>query len=130
MLSDKDLMSELIYNAESNNHRQFQYLRNYKEYRRAKQVRRTHVLLVSSIKQSLAKQFTRYCKAVAAGESDVISLLAYCTTDNVLSFYEEELETLSSMIIEYECYLANGNLFDFILGLNRPDDKLWDHRSL
>ena len=130
MQTDKDLLSELIYNAESGNHRQFQYLRNYREYYRARQARRTHVLLVSSIKQSINRQFKKYCKDVIAGETDVIKLLAYRTTNRVLSFYEEELSTIDDMIVEYECYLANGNLLDFVLGTQRPFDKLWDHRSL
>ena len=130
MRADKDLMSELVYNAEASNHRQFQYLRSYREYRRAKQIKRTLVLLVSSIKQSLAKQLKRYCKDVTAGKTDVIKLIAYCSTIKVLNFYEEELKIIKDMIMEYECYLANGNWSDFILGTYRPADKLWDHRSL
>lgn len=130
MQTDKDLMSELIYNATTGNHRPFQYLRNYKEYSRAKQVRRAHALLVSSIKQSLNKQFNKYCRAITTGETDVIKLIAYCTTQKVLSFYEEELKIITDMIIEYECYLANGNWLDFLFGTIRPADKLYDHRSL
>ena len=130
MQTDKDLMSELVYNAESGKHRQFQYLRNYKEYFRARQVKRALAILVSSIKQSLKRQFKNYCKAITTGETDVIKLLAYSTSINVLKFYEEELKTVNDMIIEYECYLVNGNLFDFILGTYRPEEKLWDHRSL
>ena len=130
MKTNEDLISELIYNAESDNHRQFQYLRNYVEYRRAKQIKRTHVILVSSIRQSLTRQFKRYCESITAGETDVIKLLAYCTTNKVLSFYEKELNTINDMLIEYECYLANGNWLDFIFGTQRPSDKLFDHRSL
>lgn len=123
-------MSELIRNAESGRHRQFQYLRSYREYRRAKQIKRTHVLLVASLRQSLTKQFNKYCKAITADETKVIKLLAYCTTKKVLSFYKEELNIINDMIIEYEYYLVNGNWLDFVLGLTRPLDKLWDHRSL
>jgi hypothetical protein len=130
MKTNEDLMSELIYNAESGKHRQFQYLRNYLEYSRARQIRRAHKLLVASLRQSLNKQFKRYCKTIKAGESDVIKLLAYKTTDKVLAFYEEELNTIDNMIVEYECYLVNGNLLDFVFGYQRPTDKLWDHRSL
>ena len=130
MTTNEDIMSELVYNAESGKHRQFQYLSNYIEYRRARQLRRTHELLVASLKQSLTKQLKRYCKAVKACESDVTHLLAYKTTENILAFYEEELNIINSMIIEYECYLVNGNLLDFVFGYQRTADKLWDHRSL
>ena len=130
MTTDKDLMSELVYNAESGNHRQFQYLRNVREYYRARQIKRAHAILVDSLKQSLNKQFKKYCKTIATGETDVIKLLAYCTTKKILSFYEEELNTVTAMIVEYECYLANGNLLDFVLMLQRSDEKLWDHRGI
>ena len=123
-------MSELIYNVESGNHRQFQYLRNFSEYRRARQLKRALAILVSSLKQNITRQFKNYCKAIEAGETDVIKLLAYSTSVRVLEFYEEELKTVNDMIIEYECYLANGNWMDFILGSYRPEEKLWDHRSL
>lgn len=129
MNTNEDLMSELIYNAESGKHRQFQYLKNVGEYYRARQIKRAHVILVSSLRQSLTKQFNKYCKAIVAEETDVIKLLAYCTTKKVFCFYEEELNTINDMILEYECYLANGNLLDFILGTQRPFDKLWDHRG-
>lgn len=129
MKTNKDLIAELVYNTERGQHRQFQYLRNYREYFRARRLKRALALLVSSIKQSLNRQFKNYCKAVTAGETDVIKLLAYCTTVKVLYFYEEELRIVNDMIIEYECYLVNGNLLDFVLGCQRPEDKLWDHRG-
>ena len=130
MQTDKDLMSELVYNAESGNHRQFQYLRDYKEYFRARQVKRALAILVSSIDKSIGRQFKNYCKDIKIGKTDVTKLLAYSMSNRVLKFYEEELKTVDDMIIEYECYLVNGNLLDFILGSYRPDEKLWDHRSL
>ena len=130
MKTDKELMSELVYNAESGNHRQFQYLKNYKEYFRARKVKRALSILVSSIKQSLSRQLKNYCKAIEAGETDVIKLLAYSTSVKVLKFYEEELKTVNDMIVEYECYLCNGNWTDFLFGNQRLEDKLWDHRSL
>ena len=129
MKTNEDLMSELIYNAKSGNHRQFQFLRSWKEYSRAKQIRRTHKLLVASIGQSATKLFKKYCKQVSEGNADVIKLIAYCTTVDVLRFYEVELKTIEDMIVEYECYLVNGNWLDFILGTQRPVDKLWDHRG-
>lgn len=129
MKTNKDLTAELVYNTERGQHRQFQYLRNYREYSRARRLKRALVLLVSSIKQSLNRQFKNYCKVVTTGETDVIKLLAYCTTVKVLDFYEEELRIVNDMIIEYEYYLVNGNLLDFVLGCQRPEDKLWDHRG-
>ena len=128
METDKNFLTELITNTERGQHRPFQLLTNYREYSKARKVRRTHRLLVSSIKQSLDKQLKKYCKAIAAGETEVIKLFAYCTINKVLEFYEEELRIINDMVDEYECYLE-CNLLDFILGLPRPANKLYDHRS-
>ena len=95
-----------------------------------KRVRLTHSLLVTSLKQSISKQLKNYCKAITTGKTDVINLIAYCTTVEVLRFYEEELRILDDMIDEYECYLAHGNWIDFILGMSRPANKLYDHRGI
>ena len=129
MKPNEDLLSELICNAESGKHRPFQYLISWREYSRAKKIRRAHRLLVATIKQSTSKLFKKYCEDVAAGETDVIKLLAYCTTRKVLRFYEEELDIINNMIVEYECYLAAGNWTDFLFSTQRPADKLWDHRG-
>ena len=129
MTTNEDLMSELIYNAESGKHRQFQFLRSWREYSRARKIKRTHVLLVSSISASADNLFKKYCNDIRNGVTDPVKLIAYCTTVKILRFYEEELKTLEDMIVEYECYLANGNWLDFILGNLRPAEKLWDHRG-
>ena len=129
MKTNEDLVSELIYNAEQGKHLQFQFLRNWREYRRTKAIRRTYALLVSSIRQSTDKQVSNYCKAIKAGNTDVLKLLAFATTVKILKFYEEELCILEDMLDEYEYYLFYGNWVDFIFGMDRPADKLYDHRS-
>ena len=129
MNTNDDLTADLINNARSGKHRQFQFLMSYREYSGAKQVRHALSLLVSSIRQSTTKLFKRYCKTVSAGVSDVNVLLAYCNTCQILEYYGEELKIITDMIVEYECYLVNGNWLDFILGSQRTADKLWDHRG-
>lgn len=129
MKTDKEFVSDLINKATTATHRPFQFLRSWQEYWDTKKMRRAHVLLVTSIKQSLKKQFKKYCNTVAAGETDVIKLLAYCSANKVLTFYEEELRILEDMLDEYEWYLFYGNWIDFILGTERPANKLFDHRG-
>ena len=130
MKTNEDLASELMQKAESGKHRQFRFIRNWQEYSRTRKLRQTHLLLVASIRKSADSLFRQHCKSVIIGQSDVIKLVAYCTTIKVLRFYEEELKTIEDMLIEYECYLAAGNWPDFIFGTQRSFDKLWDHRSL
>lgn len=129
MSANEDLMSDLINTVEQGKHRQFQFLKSWQEYRRAKMIRRTYALLVASISQSARRQFSNYCKAIKAGNTEVIKLLAYCTTIKVQKFYDEELRILSDMIDEYECYLADGNWWDFVFNSKRQLDKMFDHRG-
>lgn len=129
MQTDKDLLSELIKRTDSGKHRQFQLLQNWTEYCNARYIRRTHRLLVSSIRTKARELFNGYCSEIKTGEADVVKLFAYHTLTRVLYFYEEELRILNDMIDEYECYLLAGNWLDFILSINRPADKQWDHRG-
>ena len=129
-MTSEDIISDLIARAETAEHRQFHLLESWRDYTRAKKLRRAERFLVYSIRQSVNRLFRNYCKSVNKGDSAVLTLIAYCTSKKVLRFYEEELNILSDMITEYEYYLAAGNFIDFIFALPRPADKLWDHRGL
>jgi hypothetical protein len=129
MQTKEDFMSDLIKKANTAKHIQFQFLKSWREYVTTRKIRRAHVLLVASLKQTADKLFKNYCKAIIDNETKVINLLAYSTTLEVLQFYEEELSILEDMLSEYEWYLYYGNWIDFILGMERPANKLWDHRG-
>ena len=122
-------MSELIENADAGQHRQFQFLRSWGEYSRARSVRRLLWLTVSSIEKTADKLFKKYCSKVAACGSDLNEILAYCATKKVLNFYIKELEIITDMIQEYEAWLAAGNFLAAFLGDNRPYDELYDFRG-
>ena len=129
-MTSEDLISDLIYKAEASKSRQFRLLDSWQDYCEARKTRRAEILLVSSIRKSSNKLFKKYCKSVATGDTDVLNLIAYCTTLKILRFYENEIMIISEMIDEYECYLLDGNLMDFVFAANRPDNKLWDHRGI
>ena len=123
-------MSDLIDQADSGKHLQFQFLRNWSEYTNTKKLRRTYKLLVGGIDQSARRLFKKYCKSVAAGNSDVLNLIAYMKLLKLRDFYEEELSIISDMAEEYEFYLLDGNLLiSIIFDYQRPLDKMWDHRG-
>ena len=128
MKTNEAFVADLINKAEQAKHQQFHFITCWEDYKYYRKLRRSHVLLVRSLQESSDKVFKRHCKAVTVGNSDVLTLIAYCTVKNVLGFYEEELKTISEMIDEYECYLTRGNWWDFVFDLQRPMEKLWDHR--
>lgn len=131
MKTNEEFISEVLTKAGSGKHRQFQLLRNWKEYANARQARRTLKLLTLSIKKSSRKFFKRYCTDITTGNTDIVKLLAYCAIADVLKYYEEELSIVNEMIYEYEAYLMEGNLlWTWLFNEQRPVDKLWDHRGL
>lgn len=129
-MTSEDLISDLIYKAEASKSRQFRLLYSWQDYCEARKTRRAEILLVSSIRKSSNRLFNKYCKSVITGDADVLNLIAYRTTLKILRFYENEIRIISEMINEYECYLADGNLTDFIFATSRPSNKLWDHRGI
>lgn len=131
MQTNEDLMSDLIHKAKSGKHQQFQFIRSWPEYINARKTRRAYKLLVSSIIGSSNKLFKKYCKEVTTGDADVFKLLAYCSTLEILKYYEEELNIISDMIDEYEAYLMTDCNFlgAWLFYDQRPLIDLWDHRS-
>ena len=128
MKTNEDFVADLISNAEQAKHQQFRFITCWEAYKYYRKLRWSHILLVKGLKESTNKIFKKHCKAVRAGNSDILTMIAYCTVKNVLSFYEEELNTITDMLDEYECYLLRGNWLDFVFDLPRPFEKLWDHR--
>ena len=59
------------------------------------------------MRTSANKLFKEYCKGVIAGISDVTKILAYEQMLDIIAFYEEELETIQSMVDDYDEYLNN-----------------------
>lgn len=128
MKTNEAFMAELIAKAEQAKHRQFRFITCWEDYKYYKKLRWSHILLVKSLKESANKIFKKHCKTVKAGNSEALTVIAYCTVNRVLNFYEEELDIITEMVDEYECYLVRGNWLDFLFNLRRPLDKLWDHR--
>ena len=122
--------AELFEAAEAQQHRQFQFLRTWGEYSRARKVRKLLRLTVNSIDKTADRLFNKYCKTIKAGRSDFNLLLAYQATDKILWYWVEEFRIVVDMIEEYEAYLACGNFWkSFLFNDCRAYDELWDHRS-
>ena len=73
-------------------------------------------LIIKTLKQSANNLFKEYCKDVIAGISDVAKLLAYSQLLAIIAFYENDLNTVQSMLDDYDEYLGNfGNFLRAIL---------------
>jgi hypothetical protein len=128
-MTEQNIVSELASFTEAGEHTKFQLLQNWQEYRFTRKVRYSLVVLTKSLLASANKQLRNYCKAVVDETANVFNLIAYMSTIRILNFYLEELKIVEDMLDEYEIYLLAGNWLDFILGLQRPLDKLRDYRE-
>ena len=128
-MDDQNILQDLLSLGESGNHTKFELLRNWQEYRDMRKVRYARKVALRYLQELSDNQLKNYCKAVSAGASDVCKLFAYTYITKVIAFYAEELRITEDMLDEYETYLLSGNLIDFIFNLQRPSDKLWDHRG-
>jgi hypothetical protein len=128
-MTDQNLLVELAAFAEAGEHTKFQLLRNWKEYRVMRKVRYSLISLTDDLQTTADKQLKQYCRTVITGTTEVRKLLAYNAVLNILKFYSEELDIIEGILEEYEAYLAYGNWTDFIFGVQRPFNKLWDHRG-
>jgi uncharacterized protein YeeX (DUF496 family) len=77
-------------------------------------------LIIKDLKIAANKLFNSYCKAIKQNHADINMLLAYKQLHQAVLFYEEELQIIRSMLIDYEDWLADGNFFDaFVWGKER-----------
>lgn len=77
-------------------------------------------LIIKTLKQSAKKLFKEYCGAVVTGTSEVTKLLAYKQLLDLITFYENELDTLQLMLDDYDEYLGNfGNFINALFGGRR-----------
>lgn len=131
-MQNKYIMKDLLAAADSGKHLPFRLLRNWQEYSKMKKTRLTYKLLVASISESAEKLFREHCAKIKNDKTEVLDLIAYCTIIKVLRFYEKELQIISDMILEYEAYLFESSdiLHAWLFLEQRPEDKLFDHRSL
>jgi hypothetical protein len=129
IMSEQNLFKELASYTDAGEHTKFNLLRNKQEYKQMKNVRYSLVVLTRYLQTTADRQINNYCKDIINATTDVYKLLAYVYVNKILNFYLKELEIVSDMVYEYECYLSCLNWLDFVLDIQRPLDKLWDHRG-
>ena len=128
-MDDQNILSELFSFVDAGEHTKFELLQNWESYRVTRKVRYARKVLIRYLEELADNQLRSYCDSVITGESNVYSLLAYVKILKAIEFYTEELRIAEDILDEYETYLLSGNWIDFILNLQRPVDKQWDHRG-
>ena len=101
----------------------FTFITTWNEFRFYQQNRRATKLIIRTLKAAAKNLFKTYCRAIAAGSADVNKLLAFKQLEDVIAFYERELDTVERMLNEYDDYLGKGNFWYSVFGGERD---LWN----
>ena len=72
-------------------------------------------IIIRTLTRAANNLFKAYCKDVIAGISEITTLIAYQQLLDVIDFYKDDLETVQSMIEDYNDYLHDFRNFIWAL---------------
>lgn len=113
------LIQDIINKAVEGKAHPFRSILYWSEYRYYRRWTFSTKIVIKTLKQAANNLFKEYCKDVIAGISDITKLLAYQQLLDIKDFYENDLSTIQSMILEYQDYLGEGNFWYSFLGGRR-----------
>ena len=119
----RELIDELIKQAEEEKSIESKLITSWAEYRFYQKQERSLKAVIKILKACADATFLTYCNEIIAGESNLSRLLAYLQLQDVIAFYEQDLQTVRKMNAEYDEHLGNWGNFakEFILGYERED---------
>ena len=115
----QQLLLEILEQAEQKKFVEFRLITSWSEFMFYRRSRTSTKLVILALKQAAKEIFKTYLKQVKSGISDVNNLLAHAQLQDVIAFYEKDLETLQKMLDEYDNWLGQGHFFYSILGGER-----------
>ena len=119
----REIINDLIQQAEAEDHVESKLISSWEEYRFYLQQERALKIVIKVLSACEKATFDVYCKEIVSGESDLNKLLACIQLQDVIAFYEQDLQTVKKMNTEYDDHLGNWGNFvkEFILGFERED---------
>lgn len=118
-IETKQLILDILNKAQEGKSFKFQYIGSWHEFRYYTKLIKSNKLIVKTLQTSANNLFSEYCKDVTSGISDVNKLLAYSQLRDVITFYEDDVNTLQQMLDEFDEYVEKGNFLYTILGGER-----------
>ena len=128
-MTAQEILDQIITRAEKDDHTVFELLRNGPEYVIMRDKRKGTKFIIKTLQSNIKRLFKKYCEAIPQQDADITLLIVCSTLRTVCDFYIKDLEIINDMLDEYETYLLSGNFLDFVFFWERPEDKLYDHRS-
>ncbi len=115
----QQLLLDILTYAEEDRSIEFRLIKSWNEFRFCRQNAGSTKLVIRALRSAAAGLFKTYCKEVSTGSADFTKLLAYSQLQDVIAFYERDLDTLKRMLDEYDEYLGQGHFWYSFLGGER-----------
>ena len=116
---------EVLEHVEKGESLEFRFITSWFEfdyYRRQAQSTKT---LIKILESSSNRLFKDYCNDVIFGISHVNKLLAYSQLQDIIAFYQKDLDTINKMLDDYDDYLGQGHFWYSFFGGERD---IWNVR--
>ena len=113
-LDTREIVEQLIQQAQEDQHTQPHTLITWREFMFYRKRVKAYKVVINILQRSTDNLFKSYCADVAKGEAEFSKMLAYIQLLDIVYYYEQELEIIKSMVNEYDKYLEEGNLINFI----------------
>lgn len=120
----KQLVLNIIEQAQNNETLKFQQIKFWHDFRYYTKLARSTKLIIKTLKTSAKRLFKEYCKDVEVGTSDVNKLLAYSQLQDIIAFYNTNLNVINRMLDDYDDYLGHGHFWYSFFGGERDWNTL------
>lgn len=128
-----DNIRDIIENALRGEHSEFVFIRNFSQYLEAGfciKDRKNIIKALKLIKKDIYSRLNYLTKTADEAwlTEEFPFMLMLKKIEVAVKFYEEDISILKSMKNEYINYIFSGHIVDFLIGNERPDEDLFDHR--
>jgi hypothetical protein len=113
---EQQLLIEILNYAQEGKFIEFRLIRSWNEFIGYWQDSKATKLVIKALRIGAEDLFKSYCEDIVSGSTDVNKLLAFTQLQDVIAFYERDLDTLKRMLDEYDEYLGNHFWYSFLGG--------------
>jgi hypothetical protein len=113
------VIQAIIDKAQEGKAQPFRTILYWSEFKYYRGLKKATKLVIKTLRISSKRLLKSYCEDVIAGISDFNKLLAHLQLLDIIDFYQQDLETIQTMLTEYYDYLGEGNFWYSFFGGRR-----------
>jgi hypothetical protein len=115
------VIQAIIDKAQEGKAQPFRTILYWSEFKYYRGLKKATKLVIKTLRISSKRLLKSYYEDVIAGISDFNKLLAHLQLLDIIDFYQQDLETIQTMLTEYDDYLGEGNFWYSFFGGRRED---------